>query len=192
MASEAAGGTWGLKPGAPQPLLLSGFCGAAFTYCSGWCMSSKRRTRSGARLSPYLLQSAHPLWRYLAPTSPRHGPRRLTVRGADHGDLFLFQPPPFWSAQPGRASCLAVVAIHPGFLLRFLFPDRDHHASASGPESRRCTGGGLFADFRTVSPLCLVAPSETRLSRRGWLPSAFAHPLFPAMALSFSGPVARR
>jgi len=113
--SEAAGGL-GLSPERLSRYFLSAFVVRQFTIV--WLVHVFEEDALQGRLSPYLLQPLHPLWRYLASHLSEQA-TRLPFVVLIMAIFFLFQPAAFWLPTPG-GFLLAVVAIHLAFLLRFL------------------------------------------------------------------------
>jgi len=126
-------------------------------------MSSKKDALQG-RLSPYLLQPLHPLWRYLASHLSEQA-TRLPFVVLIMAIFFLFQPAAFWLPSPG-GFLLAVVAHPPGFPAALPVSDRDHHALLLD-ERAAALERLLLIPYLFLSGLW----RPWRLSRRGCVPS---------------------
>ena len=108
----------GLAMNQPQlaRYFLSAFVVRQFTGV--WVVWQFEQDCLEGRLSPYLLQPLHPLWRYLA-THLAEQATRLPFIILIVSVFFCFQPQAFLMPQPGRL-LLAVLAIGLGFAIHFL------------------------------------------------------------------------
>jgi ABC-2 type transport system permease protein len=111
-----AGAAMGMGPTQLARYFLAAFIVRQFTVA--WVLAVFEEDALQGRLSPYLLQPLHPLWRYLASHIAEQA-IRLPIVMMIAGLFFLVLPWAFWLPTPQRA-LLTILATMMAFLMNFL------------------------------------------------------------------------
>ncbi len=116
LAASDPAAAGGLDPRQLDRYFLSAFIVRQFTIA--WVVFAFEEDALEGRLSPYLLQPLHPLWRYAAAHLAEQA-TRLPFVAAIAALFFLLRPASIWLPSPQRAVA-ALLAIGLAFMINFL------------------------------------------------------------------------